>query len=221
MPDMIRFACKQCGKRHQQPPEASGSLIFCECGQANRVPWESTLPDEPERERREEREPARRSRRRSRRRTDPTRCLNHEDADSVKSCADCGEAFCERCLVEFRGIQLCGPCKNYRVRRLQRLPQITGLNITALVVGLCSAPIIFCTLKIPISNHEPKNVIPFGLLGVVIGGTAALLGLWGLRDAERKAVRGGQGLAMIGTALGTAGLLWSLSLVLVVASRVL
>jgi len=35
---MIWFACKQCGKRHKQPEDAAGSLIFCECGQANRVP---------------------------------------------------------------------------------------------------------------------------------------------------------------------------------------
>ncbi len=38
---MIRFTCKQCGKEQSRPPEQAGRLVFCTCGQANRVPWES------------------------------------------------------------------------------------------------------------------------------------------------------------------------------------
>jgi hypothetical protein len=46
------------------------------------------------------------------------------------------------------------------------------------------------------------------------------MGLVGMRQAE-GAARGGQGLAMTGAALGTAGLLWSLSLVVLMTSRLL
>jgi hypothetical protein len=41
---MIQFACKRCGKYFERPNEAAGTLVFCECGLGNRVPWESTLP---------------------------------------------------------------------------------------------------------------------------------------------------------------------------------
>jgi hypothetical protein len=44
---MIWFACKQCGKRHGRADNLAGTLVFCECGQGNRVPWSSTVP-EPE-----------------------------------------------------------------------------------------------------------------------------------------------------------------------------
>src|SRR5437764_9295277 len=44
---MIWFACKQCGKRHGRAESLVGTLVFCECGQGNRVPWASTVP-EPE-----------------------------------------------------------------------------------------------------------------------------------------------------------------------------
>ena len=44
---MIWFACKQCGKRHSRAESSIGTLIFCECGQANTVPWESTVEAPP------------------------------------------------------------------------------------------------------------------------------------------------------------------------------
>jgi hypothetical protein len=44
---MIWFACKKCGKRHGKAEGLSGTLVFCDCGFGNRVPWSSTVP-EPE-----------------------------------------------------------------------------------------------------------------------------------------------------------------------------
>jgi hypothetical protein len=38
---MIAFNCKQCRKRHSRPDSQAGTLVFCECGQGNRVPWSS------------------------------------------------------------------------------------------------------------------------------------------------------------------------------------
>lgn len=50
---MIWFACKSCGKKHSRPESSVGTMVFCECGQGNAVPWESTIeapptPPEPE-----------------------------------------------------------------------------------------------------------------------------------------------------------------------------
>jgi hypothetical protein len=47
---MIWFACKQCGKTHGRPEASAGTMIFCDCGQGNLVPWESTAaePDKSE-----------------------------------------------------------------------------------------------------------------------------------------------------------------------------
>ena len=46
---MIWFTCKQCGKTHGRPENSVGSLVFCECGAGNTVPWESTVaePEQP------------------------------------------------------------------------------------------------------------------------------------------------------------------------------
>src|SRR6516164_6467007 len=56
---MIWFACKQCGKRHGRGEHLAGTLVFCECGHGNRVPWSSTIP-EPAPEPPPPREPRRR-----------------------------------------------------------------------------------------------------------------------------------------------------------------
>src|SRR5687768_13994875 len=42
---MIWFACRQCGKAHGRPENSVGSMIFCDCGQALTVPWESTIEE--------------------------------------------------------------------------------------------------------------------------------------------------------------------------------
>ena len=44
---MIWFGCKKCGKRHGKAESLCGTLVFCDCGFGNRVPWSSTVP-EPE-----------------------------------------------------------------------------------------------------------------------------------------------------------------------------
>src|SRR5712692_11161443 len=42
---MIWFACKKCGKHHGKSESLSGTLVFCECGFGNRVPWSSTVAE--------------------------------------------------------------------------------------------------------------------------------------------------------------------------------
>lgn len=45
---MIWFTCKQCGKTHGRAETSIGTLIFCECGEGNLVPWESTTAEPPQ-----------------------------------------------------------------------------------------------------------------------------------------------------------------------------
>ena len=42
---MIWFTCKKCGKTHNRPDTAAGTMIFCACGNGNTVPWESTASE--------------------------------------------------------------------------------------------------------------------------------------------------------------------------------
>jgi hypothetical protein len=46
---MIWFTCKSCNKKHGRAESLSGTLVFCECGTGNRVPWQSTTtaPETP------------------------------------------------------------------------------------------------------------------------------------------------------------------------------
>ncbi len=214
---MIWFACKNCGKRHKQPDDAAGSLIFCECGRANRVPWDSTGSADDEDRASPQQPTARRQVRRRPR--DPDHCLNHEGAAAEATCPDCNEAFCSRCLVEFRGERLCGPCKNHRVRKLQRPPRIGGMTAGALAAGLGSAPLVVCITFIPLPSGNISAMLGGAAVGMVVGAAALALGLAGLRQAEARPSMGGRGLAMTGAACGLAGLLWSLSLVVALASR--
>src|SRR5437879_5686099 len=113
---MIWFACAQCGKRHGRPESAIGSILFCECGHGNRVPWESTAPPpDPDEEPvvvlpsgpppleavpvGEERMPPPRPAPRTRGRRDPAFCFNHRDLVSEVVCEACTERFCGRCVV--------------------------------------------------------------------------------------------------------------------------
>jgi len=42
---MIWFNCKKCGKAHGRAESSAGTMIFCDCGHGNTVPWESTAAE--------------------------------------------------------------------------------------------------------------------------------------------------------------------------------
>jgi hypothetical protein len=239
---MIWFACKQCGKRQGRPEASIGALIFCECGQGNVVPWESTtsapemaapvpppLPemrpipledrtpsapskppgpppvpillhadDEPEKQR-----PKRRGAERLK--PDPHFCLNHEERPSQHMCNDCGEAFCDECVVVMRDTLLCGPCKNFRVRLEQRPPQLSGKALLSMFLGLLATPLAFVlfSLTTPL----------IGLFSLLPEGLAFLLGMRALRETEKNPRLSGRALAVTSVvtaalALAMTGVMW-------------
>lgn len=219
MATMIWFACSQCGKTHGRPDTSVGTMIFCDCGQGNTVPWESTasepaavpvidvpisppigpvtfdtppatapLPTPPRLSSSDEEEAPRR--RRGERR-DPDFCFNHQRTPRAGACADCGESFCSDCLVELQGAALCGPCKNFRARRLE-LPPISSTQASiSLLLALIAGPLALCLI--------PYATV-LSLLALVPLALAIGLGVWALRASEKDARIGGQSLAITGIA---------------------
>ncbi len=225
---MIWFSCKQCGKTHGRPDNTAGSMIFCECGQGLMVPWESTvaapealpaaspsttaIPVEKESDLPENLPRVRR--RSSPRRADPAYCLNHETVLSQHKCPDCGEAFCGDCVLTFQGTTLCGPCKNYRVRRLLRPPQLSGMALSSLLLALIAGPISVCVAALTASS----GVSLVTLLALLPQFAALGLGGLALRVTETDAKRSGRSLAITG--MVTAGVACVLTLVMsIFASR--
>lgn len=220
---MIWFLCKSCGKSHGRPEASVGSLVFCECGQGNQVPWESTAPPpadqeartgvpilEPlkfEQSRREPRSDAappyrdegderreRRSRRPGRKfRIDPSFCLNHNQLPSRTTCRDCGEAFCSDCVIEVEGDTLCGPCKNFRVRSWQQPPRVSGFALFSVLVALVG---LFGILAV--RSNVSTTLCIIALLPQAL---ALTLGGMGLRAVERNPALGGRSLAITGVLL--------------------
>ncbi len=223
---MIWFTCKQCGKTHKRPEEAAGTLVYCTCGEGNRVPWESTAPPQEEPPRPEPAEPRQdewpRRRPREERVRDPEYCFNHEEAPATQTCADCGEPFCGACVVTMQDRVLCGPCKNFRVRTLQRPKRVSVLAVLALVAGLASGPFTFC-LSLPLFNPQTGGLTgttaALAAAGLVLPLATLVLGIFALREIETKREVGGRGTAVTGMATAAAGLLWCLAILMIVGMK--
>jgi hypothetical protein len=232
---MIWFACKQCGKRHGRPDELTGTLVFCECGHGNRVPWSSTveppaepepapaprrpLPAEPAGPRREPELPLPRRRQREFRRNNPNFCFNHDDVASEKTCDACRLRFCASCVVEVEGKTLCGPCKNFRVAAVGRPARSAPMAIVALVVSLVSVPVtLFLTLAA--IGMQAQGMVGVGVLFCLVGLILPVAGLvlagLALREIETKPHVGGRSLVTSGGSAALVGVLWGVTLALLI-----
>jgi hypothetical protein len=208
---MIHFTCKQCGKRHERADAEAGALVFCTCGWAARVPWESTAPPEPTspaaRDGADEApappRPWSEGRRQPERRPepaawDPAHCFNHPDAAAQQTCADCGVTFCDDCVTTFQADVLCGPCKNLRVRGLHPRQRVCGLAVAALVVAVIGGPASFCVVLVAAGS----GVAPLGWAGVLLPLVGLALGVVALNQIEADPKVGGRALAMTGVVVG-------------------
>lgn len=144
------------------------------------------------------------------RRRDPGFCFNHEEIPSEKPCAACGEAFCGDCLVELQGKTLCGPCKNFRIRRLHTPPRVSGMAVSALLIAMLSGPLAWCVWLMAVALSAPV----VNLLSLLPQILALLLGVWSMRDTETNPRISGRSLAI--TAVLTALVVGSVSILLIV-----
>lgn len=209
---MIEFVCKKCGLAHQRPPEEAGTFFRCQCGQDNRVPWGAVKSVGPV-----DLEPAEEAGLVARvvdegevveaapvdAAPGGEVCFQHEQAAATRTCADCGVGFCEACLVKLQGETLCGPCKNLRLRRLQRPPRLSMPAVLSTVFALAAAPVSLCvTGAASESGHAGVTVF-----GAVLPLTAIVLGAVALPQIERDSRLAGRSLAITGVVTGLVGVL--------------
>lgn len=242
---MIWFLCKKCGKRHGRADNLATTLVFCECGQGNTVPWQSTttplaappapaprpLPSRPRQfDDRDDRRPPpddasagdllRRRKANVFRRRRPGFCINHDDVATDKTCEDCKEPFCPNCVVEQQGKTLCGPCKNFRIRGMHRPTKVPGLAVVAMIVGLVSGPVTFC---MTLFGAGPQGsifiAVALSLLGLLLPVGGMVVSWYALREIETKPNLGGRGLAMTGATTSLVGALWCVTVAFLVIYR--
>lgn len=230
---MIWFRCKNCGKTHGRADNSAGTMVFCDCGHGNTVPWESTAappaappvaaempkapdlgpiqfdpvaststgssPAPPARPGSYPYEPPsvdddRLYRRGRGEKRDPDFCFNHQRRPQAGACADCQENFCADCLVRFQGMNLCGPCKNFRARRQELPPTASTLAVVSVLISLIVGPLMMCLL---LSNRsEAMRVLCW--ISLAIQAVAIGLGVWALWEAEGERKGGGQWVALTG-----------------------
>jgi hypothetical protein len=225
---MIWFACKQCGKHHGRAEGLAGTLVFCECGQGNRVPWASTvaepeleeaqpMPSAPPRhEDRREPEFPRPRYSRGRRRPNPAYCLNHEETPKEATCDACHCSFCSACVVAMQGRTLCGPCKNFRVRKQTRPPRLASLAIVAFILALVTTLaglfLVFIAVGVELGMENGVFVaLLFCLIALLLAAGELVVGWLALRQIDRQPALTGRALAMTGATAGAVGVLWSLA----------
>lgn len=163
-------------------------------------------PPLPARSPRSEPEPGPRRDRRGPR--DPNACLNHDNRVKQNSCADCGEGFCTLCLVTFQGKMLCSPCKNFRVRLMQKPLQLTTLAWLSIVLALALGPLFFCVLPIGRSSWS----LLWTLMALAPQVAAILLGIFAWQSIEKEPGKSGRGFALSGIIVGGLSVLFILLL---------
>jgi predicted nucleic acid-binding Zn-ribbon protein len=223
---MIVFACQQCGKRFGRPVATAGSVLFCECGARNVVPWESTLPESelPPQAAPEQRLPSAPAggpipqapwrpwgaAERVLRQRNPSYCFNHQDTPPQHSCAECGEKFCADCVVVLQGRAMCGPCKNFLMHGRQRPPRVSIMAVFAPIIALVAGPgAIFCIIMaVAVAAEGRGKSVNVGamlaavaivlLLALLVQLLAFLLGAISLRHQESDPRVAGRSLAVTG-----------------------
>lgn len=217
---MIAFSCRQCGKRFDRPDNAAGTLVFCDCGTSNSVPFESTLAPLPEGAApparvpsipalvprweqtgasSQEWEPRPQASWPSAPSFNPAYCLNHPTTPKQLECADCRLPFCGDCAVTLQGAGLCGPCKNHRLRTLQQGARVSIMAIFSPVIALLAGGLWSFVMLAAIGNQAEKSTLQMlGALGLLPQVIALTLGALSLHSIETDRTVGGREWAMTG-----------------------
>src|SRR5437667_316524 len=120
----------------------------------------------------------------------PGQCFNHQDRPVLHKCEDCNEGFCADCVVRFQGHTLCGPCKNFRLRRTDRSATLSGKALTAVILAMCAAPAVACLWPFGMNGI----VAVMAILALMAQGSAIVLGVLALRETENNPRLGGRAL---------------------------
>jgi hypothetical protein len=155
------------------------------------------------------------------RKVNPGFCLNHDETASAHTCADCRLPFCAACVVSLKGVMLCGPCKNFRLRSQTRAARVSGLAIVGLVVGLASGPVAFCLSMMGVgaqiaSEGSLALAIVFVVIGMLLPGAGIVLSGLALQTIDNRPNVGGRGLALTAFVTSLVGVLWNLTVGLLV-----
>ena len=129
---------------------------------------------------------------------DPNACLNHEHRVKQNTCADCGEGFCPLCLVTFQGKPMCGPCKNFRARLLQKPLRTPIFAWMSLALALVLGPLAMCILPLGVSSWT----VLWTFLALLPQAAAVMLAVAAWRSVEQDPGMGGRGLAITGMITG-------------------
>lgn len=246
---MITFDCKKCGKQHRRPEAQSGTLVFCECGHGNRIPWPEedilpvsapTLADSPpgaapllDAQPVPMPPPASvpvadrgmSSRRPGRLigKVNPNFCFQHDENPREKTCTACRLPFCGMCVVQLQGEVLCGPCKNFRLGNLGRPRRILPLAIVALVVSMASAPVAFTLslagLGIFLGEGLAAVALALCLVALVLPTFGLVLSGKALTRLEGIPEMSGRGLAASALCAGLLGVTWSVAVAVVILGK--
>jgi hypothetical protein len=130
---------------------------------------------------------------------DPSVCFNHEAAARKHVCHECELSFCAECVMEFRGKTVCGPCKNYLVKLLQRPPRVSPLALACLMTALVTAPALFCFL--PLGRSWGSLWLTF--LALVPHAAAIVMGAVALRRLGASGKLGGRPQAITGIVIAS------------------
>jgi hypothetical protein len=130
-------------------------------------------------------------------------CFNHQHLPMERTCESCAERFCAHCLVMFQGKTLCGPCKNAMIKVLDEPPKVSGLAITAALMGVGFCLVGFCLLPLG-TITDPLPFLVFFLL-VQLG----LLGMsaFAVYRTEKTSLLRGRSLAITGLVASGVGIL--------------
>ena len=131
----------------------------------------------------------------------PAYCLNHQDLVKQQSCVDCQQGFCDDCVVLFQGKVLCGPCKNFRIRKMHQPAQLSLMALFSPLLALAGGFVGFFMSAIAVQLGAPL----LGFLSVAPQLGALGLGLAAMRRIENDPFLKGRPLAMTGIVAAVVG----------------
>jgi hypothetical protein len=137
-------------------------------------------------------------------------CFNHQDLEVERTCESCAERFCAHCLVLFQGRNLCGPCKNARIKALDEPPKLSGLAVTAALLALALSLSGFCLLPM----GAAMDVLPLVVFTLLLQLGTLGMAILALYRTEKTSLLRGKSLAITAVIAAAVGILLTVATML-------